>query len=621
MYRREARKLQQRSHLRVIEVEEVSPPETLPDVPPVVEDDTETGETATVSQQPDPEFEPSGKRPRGRPSKSESDRDPRVKPFPKAPKAVMKGGYVTPPKFFGYWAALPQHCLDRVMVYFYRDWPVMNYLQFLTPQELEEIKKRRKRGPQTNIAKLTEPFNPEEWKDEMLRRFGSGTYHILLNDTALQGRSVICATSMELRDDEFPPVIEDLRYLDKSDPANASYIKKLELAGVLRSEEEPVEEEKDDMAGASAEIIKDLTGRVIEMSKEGKKETPPAAAPSSPTEQASIEAIRVMGNAFSKIEEQRAKLADPDAAVDRIVKLAQTMTPAAAPNGGGNDAIINMLTKQLELAEQRRIEDRKLDESRHSREIQTIKEAHTAQLASIEQRIQMIQTTPAGGPVVSAPATSEFAILDKLLGIKDKLDALTGGGDASPIPGWVPYALQGVKIVGDVAANIMHNAAVAKLGQGSPVSPPSTSAEPAELEEGSGEQADGQFAAYARQIHPLLKDALAKGMPGYEFAARIIIQMGGNSQAYDFVIQDGVPGLMKFLQSAPEVWATMQQYGQNRQNEIFMDQFCNRENVMKAVEVLRNPPKPQRPPSRTIITDAGAVKTTGPVINTVPVKE
>ena len=542
---------------------------------------------------------------------------PRFRPFPKAPRARGRGGTVSPDIFFEYWKKLPPVCMERCSVYVYREYPKMNYLLALSPEDQELVLKKKKQRPSSNIALFVEPFESNDWREEMLRRFGEGDYKLWLNDSGIKAdpkarNQNVLKTFISIRDDEAPPVIPDLRCVDPSDPINQSYLEKLRLAGLYgQPTREP--EEQEDMA-ANAEIVKDLTGRIIEMSKETKKDPPPPhQPPSTPTEQASIEAIRVMGSAFSKIEEQRAKLADPDAAVERIVKIAQTLTPPAS-NSSTSDAVVNMLTKQLELAEQRRIEDRKLDEQRHTRELQNLKEQHTIQLSSIEERIKLIQVgqtvNPTPGPAVNA--TSEFAVLDRLLSIKEKLDGLTGGGENSPIPGWVPYALQGFKIAGDVIANVVHNAAVARLGQGTPLPPPQTSAEPAETAE---TQQDGEFAQYARQIHPALKDALQKGVSGYEFAARLILQLG-NTQAYDYVISEGVPGLERFLQSAPEVWGTMQQFGQGGQNQRFMEEFCNRAQVMNAIEILKAP-KPQ-PVKRTIITDSGPVKATGggPVINT-----
>ena len=555
----------------------------------------------------------------GKPPKA---RSPVIEPFPKPPRTPTKGGYLTGEKFFNYWKSLPKYCADRVLVYMYREYPKMNYMLALTPEEQDDVLKKRRRPPTKNIGKFSEPFASNDWRDELLRRFGEGDYKLILNDSGMKASTPyaqnICKAWIELRDEEYPPVIEDLRCVDPNDPVNQSYLKKLEMAGMLNRPAAPQEntpEENEDMALST--VVKDLSDKMIQMAERPQREAP-AAAPTPSSEAAEIvgtaakEGINIVVQALKSAQEHQTKAQDPKAYMQDVMETARALQPPN--NGGGNDAIVQLLMKQMEMAEARHARESDAAEKRHERDIALIRENHTQQLHAIEERIKLIVPTPN-----TEAKTSEMKMLDNMLSIKEKLDALSGGANESGIPGWIPYALQGVKILGDVATNFMHNAAVARSGQGQPLAPPETSAElPEGGDDGMEEVNQNALATYARQIHMPMKDALTKKMHGSEFGARICLQLG-NTTAYDFLQSQGREGLLNLLQAAPEVWGTFQQFGQSGQNVIFLDQFLDRDAVYQAIEDIkeRAKPKPYTPSGRTVIgADGKPVKTAGPVVNT-----
>jgi hypothetical protein len=260
------------------------------------------------------------------------------------------------------------------------------------------------------------------------------------------------------------------------------------------------------------------------------------------------------------------------------------------------------------------------------REMLTVqREANAAVVRQLEQRLEAsermnqqaldrLATVQSGPTVNTQPATTSFKVLDEILSVKEKIDALTGGNENnSGIPGWVPYALQGFKMLGDVVTNVMHNAAVARSGNGQVAPPPQLSAELPDEET----QANDTNATYARQFHEPMKDALTRKMSGHEFGARLILQLG-NAQAYDFLQSQGKDGLMALLQSAPEVWGTFQRFSVGRQNEIFLDEFLDRDAVMATIQQIQEQSKPKpRATGRTVIgSDGKPIRTAGPVVNT-----
>jgi len=573
----------------VTETEEVAPEQV--DIPSP--ESTESPEFTEEFQDDQPDSKPE---PPEKPVKIKN------RPFPKPPRGQGRYGNVAPAKFFEYWRGLSkacQECADRCIVYIYREYPKMNYLLALSPEEQELVIRKKRKEPQKNIAKLIEPFESGDWRDEMLRRYGEGDYKLLLNDTGMKQVGAAAAsrnqnilkTFVELRDDSHPPVIEDIRCVDPDDPINRSYLERAKREGLLNHPAEETKEE-DDMAGAGAEVIKDLSGKIIEMAGKQQQQVPPAPpAKETPSDAAALAAIDLMGKAFDSIQQNAAKQNDPEEYVKKVVEIANLIKPAQTNNGV--DAIVTLLTKQLEVSETRHAREMEASEKRHDRDLQMMRDHHREAMAQIEERFKLLNVTPTS---VTATAEgkqqSEFQVLDKLVNLKEKMDSLMGGG-SDGVPGWAPLALQGLKIVGDLGANIMHNAAVARTGQGAALPPPATSVDP----EAEQEQAEANVhAQYARMIHPDLKDALQKKMSGNEFAARLVLK-AGNSQLYDTVCADGKDGLIRFLQSAPEVWGTFTSFGAGNQNQIFIDQFLDRDAVMKTIEILTAPrPQPRRGP-------------------------
>src|SRR5574337_147501 len=144
--------------------------------------------------------------------------------------------------FFTYWGSLTPGQIKRTIVYTYRKYPVCDRYHCLN----EDCGKPISRPPSpnarsrcsycgwegkitTNIRKLVDPITPEQ----ILEIFGWGDYVFILIDTASKGGKPVTQTFVRTeRDPNFPPVIEDMRDIVVSDPANRSYIEGLHARGI-----------------------------------------------------------------------------------------------------------------------------------------------------------------------------------------------------------------------------------------------------------------------------------------------------------------------------------------------------------------------------------------------------
>ena len=126
-----------------------------------------------------------------------------------------------------YWNSVPQRERDEWFIgYVYRDLPVCDPSQPLTVEELRQIERQKKKKPEKNCAKLVDPLDPQNWKQQIRERFGAGDYHILLNDQHPAIKTTVVEFEFSAgRDwDSYPPAVE-LAEVVLSDPRNDSYIR------------------------------------------------------------------------------------------------------------------------------------------------------------------------------------------------------------------------------------------------------------------------------------------------------------------------------------------------------------------------------------------------------------
>src|SRR5262249_29399526 len=98
------------------------------------------------------------------------------------------------------------------------------------------------------------------------------------------------------------------------------------------------------------------------------------------------------------------------------------------------------------------------------------------------------------------------------------------------------------------------------------------------------------MASYVRQLRQFLIDALNNGVPGHLFAARLITQVGEGP--YHMITAKGEPGVLMFLQQAPEVWGELiRTYGPERLQK-FGGKIVAVSAVRADLQSMQHPPHP-----------------------------
>jgi len=180
-----------------------------------------------------------------------------------------------PRVFFAYWGSLNQALRDRVIVYVYRKWPVLNKYwcpkceETLTPPD-------NKRKPcfcvncgwrgkiTTNIDKLTGPIEASD----VLQVWGTGHYMFMLVDTDSRIGGVVCSTVVKTETNfrNHPPAVPDKRDVVSDDPTNRSYVeylrsKREKLRGDILNENG----EEDFMSASNGELVNKLVDKIVDM--------------------------------------------------------------------------------------------------------------------------------------------------------------------------------------------------------------------------------------------------------------------------------------------------------------------------------------------------------------------
>lgn len=226
--------------------------------------DIETKEASTEATKPPSAVARSAQR-RNNPS---NPADPPQSPIPSGLKYLPKPlrFSMKPDEFFLYWSGVDQSNPDRACAYVYRTWPMINR-QVIDPEARKYIDK---------MDKAFE--DPQQWREEMLHRFGSGNYKLILNDSGGTTKSVGQTLISDLRDSDYPPVISNMEELVMDDPSNQSYIEALRQKGLLPGEQAMASQEA---MGIMAGTIKDLANQAARPKEEktqAQPQTPEAVA-------------------------------------------------------------------------------------------------------------------------------------------------------------------------------------------------------------------------------------------------------------------------------------------------------------------------------------------------------
>ena len=558
---------------------------------------------------------------------------PRVFTFPAPPSKNLND----PRDFFRYWEKLRPEELTRAKLYVYRLWPVTDPSQTLTPDELRAIEERRARPPNNycDTPDPTKPFDSRRWETEMFHRYGSGDYNIKLNDTHPKVNSTVCQTWVRgLRNlSQYPPVL-DIDQIVLTDPANASYIRWRQTNNLPMPPGVDNAEDPDSMSTAAvkemANLVQDQNRQIVEMSKsaqEGKdrlnaEQTNPALKAERTAIDTMAEATRasttLVADSYRKAQEATATAQDPGKYFERVMDAADRLVskspsgasaaPPADPMSGFNAAMETFMKFMSIL------------ETKNAALISTLQ----SQVDRLSTPIRAMATAmpavdAAGNPIPGQPGTLPAAPIGRqpsmLAQIKEAIEITkmlggTGGGEdagAGGLPRWVPLVVAGgSSIVGSVA-NAIYNARLT-AGQ-NPIPPPAVpdlSAAAAAVGELPEANADSQSQSQSQQEDPiaqiraLLADmrdpifrALDQGVSGSQFAASFIGFRG--AMVYDFLVSQGKPVLIQYLQMDPLLWQEVIKIPQRF--ELFLDQFLDSRRAHQLARALRNAAAPHQAPA------------------------
>jgi hypothetical protein len=540
-----------------------------------------------------------------------------AKPFPEPPKSRFPNGAITSEQFWGYREKLPTEFHPRMSFYVYREWPVLDFLKNWTTQQLAELKAKKRRHPIKYIGQYAD-IPTEEWRNFIIHCHGGGKYKIVLNDCGAPGvaSGEICKTFVEINDSDAIPIIEDLSILADVDD-NKKFINDLRMKGVAI----PGDSKEGDSDMAAEVAVKELTNAVVTMAAKpsGNDGTNTLLAEMIKQEKERADAQRREDEARhqKEMDELKAEMkslkdsaqhtsADPLKLVTSLVELAKLNAPPppppapapppAAPATPQETPMERMLMKMLENEKTGRLEELKLVEQRHTREMDAINKRLEALDTRETARIHKLESTPP--PVAQAvPQGSVFkevlGALEGLTKLKEKMspDSDNVGGTGNP---FVDAAVEILPQVLTTVEKVFANRPAPIPTTPGPSGVPAVVGQP--QQQAPQEQSEQQvFATYVRQLRMPLIQALQNNVSGSRFAAWLISTYG--EAPYTQVTVNGSNSVMSFLQTAPEVWGELMRppFGGALIGQ-FIEQFCNREAVRQALADMQagNPPQQQQ---------------------------
>lgn len=594
------------------------------------------------------------KRPVGRPPTR-----PRVEGMTPLPKpAAFKFGNEQlhkPDKFWRYWKSVsenPQYNVgtmsakDRLVGYIYRLWPVIAKRK-ADPND-------RSANREKNIDKVSTPIASS---DEMLQRYGSGDYHIYLNDAGGTGKTVCMCTVTGLRDlNQYPPILDpgDLVY---TDPVNRQYVTWLKATKGYKFPEDG--ENGDDMAGneAMAKVVDKLTDSLIRnQDKPTPVHIPTIAAPDAEGTAVNkgmqiIASAANMGQqmvnaAATRASEISSNNANPINIVE-ILKTAMEITQRPPEPEGGSMLV------QILMQNQERERERAEMAAAEARELR--KDMMQFQRTMIEKQMNpqpQMQGQPGvnmgnggyiptmgadGRPVQMQPRSELQKIRDDLNSLKelkklisgkdDDEDGGSGKGSVDTVGQWLaaaPVIMQGFGMLAATAMNIFHNYAVIKTGQGQPAPPvsmeqapdtqPQQQTPPQQPQPQQPQQVDNMnlnpLAAYHQflsEIHePLINHLKDPELDGVAFADWLVRSKSNGKEVYEGLRTQGKDNIVTVIRSYGPLWTDLQPY--RMLLDPFLDDFLAAPEIMAdemkqaAMEAANaNPvPKPSKPPASGI---------------------
>ncbi len=265
--------------------------------------------------------------------------------------------------FLKYWHDLdPKTHLPVLVVHVYRQWPVID--RGLTGNKHSSIHRFEVTNDPASSAAC--PFSLEDWRSDLLHRFGSGGYKFLLNELGVPHPLVQAEVFLE--DADYPPLL-DMRELLVDHPMNKAYVDRLRREGVKL----PGEEESDDMGNMDSLRVIDTVLNAADKLNSNKKNEPPSveqqaiSAGMNIVNQAAQMGMRIMEKGI----DARSAQTDPLEMLEKVSSIVGAKK--------GDDALTLQLMQQAHETNQRFLEM----QATNSRDIARIQEEHAREMRDL----------------------------------------------------------------------------------------------------------------------------------------------------------------------------------------------------------------------------------------------
>jgi len=454
--------------------------------------------------------------------------------------------------FFDYWLSLSsklpgfgrpisESALENVTVRVYRQWPRRKVI-IPVVKDGEQPKEK----PTNEIGKFNGacPFpvnseyqsNPRAkprpavlWRDALLDRFGTGTYGIYLGEEGVSG--AVCYACVKVHDDDRPPKLA-IDEVDVSHPDNRGYVQQLKAAGIKipgdegymseqdlreKQEMEQAHEKLVDRALDNASALGELRGKVEALASS------PAVASTPLNDHAAEKAIDMMAKAAESAVDaanKRADAATASTSMPAMVEMVGTLIDKMKPD-----------TTVIVQLEQRLVDLQQAALQRSEKDAQFYRD----QLSQVQTVLMTARQTAA-----ETQEKPETDLLEEIRKAKELAGLFSPGAAARDSSSFweknLPVILGVVQAGIATIANIAHNAAVARTGQGAVENPPVPAGVPQQVMQSQQQQPQTQQpqntdeqAALAAGVPPPAIPMLQKVTDA--FVAHFIGAQGNNPQS------------------------------------------------------------------------------------------
>lgn len=523
---------------------------------------------------------------------------------------------------------------SRLMWYVYRDWPIIS------------ISERGRDGKIKQTKRIDKIMGEESFRgmDDVLRRYGSGDYRLFLNDQVQLRKPIAVITLRNIRDSDQPPVI-DHKTLVVSDPANKAYIIFLQSRGIEVPGADPIggtttDEEENEMNVKVTERLMDTVDNLTEKNQElaervanaaGQREERPPSASNIEAEtvrnsigiithaaQTGMEMLKTMNTEMSR---ESSKTVNPITNFREILTLVTDVLPK--PDNTVVEALLKSNAElQKEMRTRQETEMQALREEMRERRVVVAEDQKPKTM--VEQMKEFLELKTVAQELGMLPKDKLPSDEDEAHGRRNRDDdedneEVKEKGVMKFLNGTLPSLITGAATLFGLGANMLHNLAVSRTGQGTPESPtavmtamqpqpqqaqiptqiqatamqsnvvsmPSGQPTTSHITSGAVDQSQvlAQVHGFLAQIqNALLAHFFGDQTTGATFASWMITEGTGaqptqrGRQTYDFMREQGKESIVASIQTYPPIWDQVKAVPSKF--DMFLDDFLDYDRIV-----------------------------------------